>query len=428
MTKRMILTFAAIALAAAYADNVGAKTQAGVSAAVRGDIDLVSSGQAAHKAVSGEEIFLGDEISSHDQSGMQLMLLDETVFTIGENTDLTVDEFVYDPATGAGQVTASLAKGVFRFVTGKIAQGDPEDMMINLPVGTIGIRGTIGAASLVGGIAAVVLLGPGPDNNANARPGHLEVTAQGMTVNLTRPRYGTIIEPGLPPSLPVLFTDAQVGVILATVAPPPSADKPSDTPAAGTATLAANQNMAEASNTSRSFLPPPNPIDKAVAPAPTGLDGTTVTTFEQLRDIQTGTGSFDINIADFTQTRLNGQTVNILGHFHANLSILFASKEISGSISVDTIEDGNKDTIGGVLLGDIDFSSNSASTKASLDYSQITGPAAGSFDSIDVEFKQTTGAFINANGIIANLGLLNVVYDEGPSGDAGVGFGVTTRQ
>ena len=130
-------------------------------------------------------------------------------------------------------MVASLTKGVFRFVTGKIAQGDPEDMTINLPVGTIGIRGTIGAASMLNGVAAVVLLGPGPDNNANSRPGHLEVSAQGVTVNLTRPRYGTIIEPGMPPSLPVLFTDAQINVILSAVAPPPSADKPTDTPAAG---------------------------------------------------------------------------------------------------------------------------------------------------------------------------------------------------
>ena len=194
--KRILMILAMAALTVLHGNAASAASQAGISAAVRGDIDLTpASGQAKHQTTSGEDIFLGDAISSYDESGMQLMLLDETVFTIGANTDITVDEFVYDPATGAGEVTASVAKGVFRFVTGNIAQGDPEDMLINLPVGTIGIRGTIGAASYIGGVAAIVLLGPGPDNNANARQGHLEVSAQGVTVNLTWPRYGTIIEP-----------------------------------------------------------------------------------------------------------------------------------------------------------------------------------------------------------------------------------------
>ncbi len=91
--------------------------QAGVTAAVRGAVNLdPATGEVAHVARSGEDVFLGDGISSGDRSGLQLMLLDETVFTVGANTELTVDEFVYDPATGAGQMSASLTKGIFRFV------------------------------------------------------------------------------------------------------------------------------------------------------------------------------------------------------------------------------------------------------------------------------------------------------------------------
>ena len=132
MTKPTLMIIAA-ALLAIHGNAAWAETQAGVSAAVRGEIDLAPvSGQATHQTASGEDIYLGDGITSHDDAGMQLMLLDETVFTIGANTEMTVDEFVYDPATGAGAVTASVAKGVFRFVTGNIAQGDPEDMTVNL--------------------------------------------------------------------------------------------------------------------------------------------------------------------------------------------------------------------------------------------------------------------------------------------------------
>ncbi|MCH8235148.1 MAG: hypothetical protein IIC29_03375, partial [Chloroflexi bacterium] len=76
-----------------------AATQAGVTAAVQGNVDFLSVlDDKRHKAAGGEEIYLGDEISSAANSGMQLMLLDETVFTIGPDTDLSIDDFVYDPA------------------------------------------------------------------------------------------------------------------------------------------------------------------------------------------------------------------------------------------------------------------------------------------------------------------------------------------
>ncbi|MEE8274785.1 MAG: FecR domain-containing protein [Alphaproteobacteria bacterium] len=223
-----------------------AAVQAGVSAAVRGQVDLLPVVEKVkHEAKSGEDVFLGDEISSFDESGMQLMLLDETIFTIGPNTDLTVDEFVYDPATDAGQVTASLAKGVLRFVTGKVADAAPQNMEIRLPVGTIGVRGTtIGAAQYDGTQALIVLLGPGLDNNADARAGRLDVTAAGVTVSLTRPRFGTTIEFGQPPAPPFQLTDVQLASILTPLAPEPEPGEPMES--AGSATSFAGQDIAEA--------------------------------------------------------------------------------------------------------------------------------------------------------------------------------------
>ena len=196
-----------------------AAVQAGVSAAVRGQVDLLPVVEKVkHEAKSGEDVFLGDEISSFDESGMQLMLLDETIFTIGPNTDLTVDEFVYDPATGAGQVTASLAKGVLRFVTGKVAEAAPQNMEIRLPVGTIGVRGTtIGAAQYDGTQALIVLLGP---------------------------RFGTTIEFGQPPAPPFQLTDVLLASILTPLAPEPEPGEPTES--AGSATSFAGQDIAEA--------------------------------------------------------------------------------------------------------------------------------------------------------------------------------------
>ena len=201
--------FAAVIVAALVfwiAPPVSAQaTQAGVSAAVRGQVALarVSQNIVGRQIKSGDAIFLGDAITSGKDSGLQIMLLDETVFSIGPNSEISIDQFVYDPSTGAGKVTASIAKGVFRFITGKIARKRPEDMTVRLPTATIGIRGTIvaGAVRAAAGQDArvdavfnglkdlvpdvenardfVVLLGPGDENSTNDKGGRFVYTPRG---------------------------------------------------------------------------------------------------------------------------------------------------------------------------------------------------------------------------------------------------------
>ena len=88
MTKFSQTLFALAAFAAFPFGAASAVEQAGVAAAVQGNIDYMSVlDQKVHKAAGGDEIYLGDEISSAKNSGMQLMLLDETIFTIGAETD-----------------------------------------------------------------------------------------------------------------------------------------------------------------------------------------------------------------------------------------------------------------------------------------------------------------------------------------------------
>ena len=197
---------------------------------MRGDVTLVAAVAAQTRVVgekmgSGDKIFLGDEISTGPNSGMQVMLLDETIFTIGPNAGLVIDEFVYDPATNAGQVTASVVKGAFRFVSGKVAKEEPSKMNVKTPVGTIGIRGTSAAGVVTlpepgdpnGTISGTfVLLGPGADNNAGERAGRILITNGGTTVEITRSGFGTIISsPDVPPGTPVRLEPAQVAALTA---------------------------------------------------------------------------------------------------------------------------------------------------------------------------------------------------------------------
>lgn len=217
------ISLAASALAQAPAEPA----RVGVAAAVRGEVQLAAFAgpRAVGKiAASGDQIFIGDRITTGAQGTLQIMLLDETVFTIGPNAVLVIDEFIYDPRTDSGKVTASVVKGTFRFVTGRVARKTPSDMEVRLPVASIGVRGTSVAGETDGTRATVVLLGPGTENNAGERPGRILVGGSGPLgaaniVEIARPGFGTdIAGPNQPPGPPVRFEPARLAALTAPLA------------------------------------------------------------------------------------------------------------------------------------------------------------------------------------------------------------------
>lgn len=84
----------------------------------------------------------GTRVTTGPTGRLRLRLPDETIITIGPNSDMVMDEFVYDPSAGAGKILVRLIKGLLRFVTGKVAHRDPAAMRIALPAGDLAPRGT----------------------------------------------------------------------------------------------------------------------------------------------------------------------------------------------------------------------------------------------------------------------------------------------
>jgi len=84
----------------------------------------------------------GARVTTGPTGHVQCLLLDQTVFTIGPNSNMIIDEFVYDTDMSPKKVSVLMSIGFFRWVTGKVARKDPKAMKVTLPVGTLGIRGT----------------------------------------------------------------------------------------------------------------------------------------------------------------------------------------------------------------------------------------------------------------------------------------------
>ena len=70
---------------------------------------------------TGVDVFFSEKISTDENGRAQLLFRDGTSLTVGASSEMTIDEYVYDPATGTGDMVVSISKGVFRLVGGKIS-------------------------------------------------------------------------------------------------------------------------------------------------------------------------------------------------------------------------------------------------------------------------------------------------------------------
>ena len=170
--------------------------QAGVVGAFHGTVEAVSSDGSTRVLKSGDPVYLSDRLNTESDSHLQILLMDETVLTLGPSSAITIDEFVYDPSNADGKVKASVVQGIFRVVSGKIAHKKPENMTVDLPAGSIGFRGTFVAGRSEGLRSLVVLLGPA--QSEGMAPGRIFVSnmvdGAEAGVEIDQKGYGTVIE------------------------------------------------------------------------------------------------------------------------------------------------------------------------------------------------------------------------------------------
>tara|TARA_Y100000741_G_scaffold357781_1_gene336059 strand:- start:1087 stop:1662 length:576 start_codon:yes stop_codon:yes gene_type:complete len=163
----------------------------GIIGAAIGDV----KNQKDEKLANGSKIFFGDTIISNSKSNAQILFLDQTVLTLGEETELTIDEFVYDPDSQDGSFVSTVKTGTVKFITGQISKKNPDNLEVKVPAGTLGARGTeFVVLSESNNESTVVLLGPGPNNTLGMVPGNLILSDGINSVNITNPGFEAMVK------------------------------------------------------------------------------------------------------------------------------------------------------------------------------------------------------------------------------------------
>jgi hypothetical protein len=185
--SRWLSTVSSLVIAAFMAGDGAIAQNAskiGVASAVKNRVEG-STGGAARALAAGSSVFAREVVRTGDESTAQLLFLDETSLSIGPQSEVTLDRFVFDPNRGAGSVVINATRGAFRFVSGS---QQPSNYQIRTPVATIGVRGTVFDGNLhtnaKGETVLVVIL----------VEGSCVITLGGKSYSLTIPGHALIID------------------------------------------------------------------------------------------------------------------------------------------------------------------------------------------------------------------------------------------
>lgn len=108
---------------------------------VENDAEIITSNKHV-KAQLGSPIQLGDVLKTGENGTMGITFKDNTVMSLGNNSEITVDEYLYAPSQEQLGLVASVSKGTLHYISGVIAKLKPEAVSIKTNLATIGVRGT----------------------------------------------------------------------------------------------------------------------------------------------------------------------------------------------------------------------------------------------------------------------------------------------
>ena len=178
--------------------------------------------------LSGEELTanLQTDIVSFDEvetenGRLKIQFVDETQVSLTEHTYMEIDEYVYDPDPSKSKMALNFVQGTARFATGGLGLVPKENIQIQTPTATIGIRGTDFTTTVDElGRSLVILL---PDANCDdkvkleegCRPsGSITVTNDGGTVTLEEAFQAVMVSTfEQSPTQPVTLVDLDLNQI-----------------------------------------------------------------------------------------------------------------------------------------------------------------------------------------------------------------------
>ena len=179
--RRFIVALTFVFSSALFAAASASAQQVGTATAVNPLSESTPPGGATAPLVVGAHIVHKEKVHTTPAGTVQLLFTDKSSMSIAPNTDIVIDEYVYDPNANNGHMLVSLTKGALRFVGGQLShQGEAS---ITTSAANIGIRGG----------TVTVIQGPNGVKVINVS-GIIKIVNGTGTFLLTRSDFGALIQ------------------------------------------------------------------------------------------------------------------------------------------------------------------------------------------------------------------------------------------
>ena len=169
--------------------------KAQASAADIGGVSEVSGYAQIKRGTSANNADLAFSIRSNDQAvtsngRMAITFLDDSTVKLTEHSQLTIDEYIFDPDPSKSKMALTFGLGTARFISGTLGKIDKRNIALKTPTADIAIRGTDFTATVDElGRSLIILL---PDQYG-VSSGEIEVITAMGAVLLNKPYEATTV-------------------------------------------------------------------------------------------------------------------------------------------------------------------------------------------------------------------------------------------
>lgn len=113
----------------------------GTVSLVEGKATILRNGQTLGANI-GDKVENKDVISTQVNSKIKITFIDNTIVTIGKESSLNIEEYIFNTSTKEAKTELNVLKGAFHTITGEIGKVNPDKFKLKTKSASIGIRGT----------------------------------------------------------------------------------------------------------------------------------------------------------------------------------------------------------------------------------------------------------------------------------------------
>jgi len=93
-------------------------------------------------AKPGDAVFPTDTLRTQANGVLGVTLADDTRVSLGPDSEMRLERYVFAPAEGAMGMVLNFVKGVAAYVSGRMAKLAPDAFRLETPAAIVGVRGT----------------------------------------------------------------------------------------------------------------------------------------------------------------------------------------------------------------------------------------------------------------------------------------------